>query len=224
MEVIKSRWEAWENICVKKSFEEKIQLKIIAMALGRTIYAVSKRIKKLELRKPTSLCGRIKGKKNQAPWVEKTLHDFTKMTEILHTYAPIKVAQKGQWALKEGYWISAPLVKDLRQGPCIGVVREENPSFAFSYPLEYILSKDPPFQRSRCEKVFINPFYVSLCHVEEWAISKGFYQVKESLRQHGFSYWKDGKHFSKAQLLIYINRIRLEKKLQPLAIYEDDNN
>ena len=30
---IKPRWETWERLCIEKSIEEKIQLKIIALAL-----------------------------------------------------------------------------------------------------------------------------------------------------------------------------------------------
>lgn len=53
-------------------------------------------------------------------------------------------------------------------------------------------------------------------------MSKGFHQVKNVLREQGLFYWKEGKYFSKAQLLVYVNRLRLEKKLQPLHLYEEE--
>ena len=224
-EWVKPRWKDWESNCIKKAFEEKIQHKVMAIALDRSITAVSKRIKKLGLRKPTPLRGRIKGMKNGDPWIEKTPLDFAKMAEILQTYAPLMVSQKGQWALKERYWGTAkPLAKGLERGQFIDCLRQENASFSTTHPFSCSYSKDPLPKKSRKEKSFSIPPYVTLSHIEEWAVSEGFHQVKEDLRQHGVFYWKDGKHFSKAQLLIYINQIRLENKLLPLAIYENESN
>jgi len=223
-EQLKARWKMWENTCVKIGFQEKIQLKVVAIALGRSVSSISKRIQKLGLRNPTPLTGRVRGKKNGAPWCEKIPNDFAKMTEILHTYAPLKAFQKGQLALKSAQWGTAkPLPKGLTRGICIGYVRKEKIPFFLANPLAYTLSQDSPPQKAPKEKPIKAPHYVSLHYVEEWAVSKGFHYVKEGLRQRGFFYWKDGKHFSKAQLLIYINRIRLEKKLQPLVLYEEDN-
>lgn len=222
-ELVKPQWKAWESDCIKKAFEEKIQLKIMAHALGRSITAVSKRIKKLGLRKPTSLPGRIKGEKNDSPWKEKIPRDLAKMAEILQTYAPLEISQKGHWALKEGYWGTAqPLAQGLSLGTHIDCLRQENASFSMYCSFDYTSSKDPLLKKQQKEKRLRIPFYVTLSHVEEWAVSEGFHRIKEGLQQHGVYYWKDGKHFSKAQLLIYINQIRFENKLKPLALYEEN--
>src|ERR1700722_1266491 len=85
---IKPRWKVWENACIKEAFKENVQLKVIAAALGRSMTAVSKKIKKLELRKTKPIQESIKGGKNHVPWVKKTSLDTVKMREILQTYAP----------------------------------------------------------------------------------------------------------------------------------------
>jgi hypothetical protein len=224
MTTIKMRWDDWENTCIKMAFEQKIQLKFIAAGLGRTVDSVSKKIKKLELREATSKRGRLKGDKNPNTRVKRLTQDLAKMRGILKTYAPLEAFQKGQLALKEGYWVSAaPLPQGLKSGECQGSLFQGNVSASFSLPLDYILSKDLPPQKLKREKTFGNPFYVSLLHVEQWAVSEGFYQVENGLQQRGLCYWKEGQYFSKAQLLIYVNRIRLDKRLQPLALYEEED-
>ncbi len=212
----KPRWQAWESTCIEKAIEHQIQLKVISRALGRTIASVSKKIKNLGLREFSAHRGRVKGVKNQRAWVEKTPFDLAKMKEILKAYAPVTTAQK------EGCRLCAPLSSQSRgEGKYLGSVSQGNALFSFTFPLEYILMKEDIPPKLKGQKVFGDPTYVSLCHVEEWAISEGFYRVEQNLRTHGFSYWKGGQYFSKAQLLMYVNRIRLDKKLQPLALYED---
>jgi hypothetical protein len=225
MAAIKPRWQDWENKCLKKAVEQKIQLKIMAFALGKTVDSVSKKIKKLGLRGENSKRGRLKGDKSDLSWVDKIPRDRAKMVDILQVYAPLQVSQKEQMALKEGYWVSSPLSSQgLKRGKSLGGISQEKASFSLSLSLDYILSKDHIPQKIKREKTFGDPFYVPLQHVEKWAVSEGFYQVGSPLQQRGLFYWKEGRYFSKAQLLIYVNRIRLERKLQPLAFYEEEEN
>src|SRR5207249_8295148 len=122
----------------------KIQHRIIAVALGRSVTSVSKKIKTLGLRLPSLIRGRLKGNKNDLPWVEKVPLDLTKMKDILQTYAPLKYSQKGQLALSERCWVPSKSLspKALMKGECIGTIAQENPSFSFSPSLDYILSKN----------------------------------------------------------------------------------
>lgn len=222
--LIKPRWKAWENACIRKAFEEKIQHKVIAVALGKSLTSVSKKIRKLGLREQTTHCGRIKGRKNEAPWKEKTPQDIKKMETILQIYAPLYISQKGQMALERGCWTTAKpfSLKTFTKNPSKGFVQQDNANFSFSFPLDYILSKDLLPQERPRKKTSYDPLFVSLCHIEEWAASEGFHHIKKGYLQHGLSYWKDGQYFSKAQLLIHVNRLRLERNLQPLALFEED--
>ncbi|OJW46888.1 MAG: hypothetical protein BGO67_07190 [Alphaproteobacteria bacterium 41-28] len=224
MTTIKMRWKDWENTCIRKAFEQKIQLKVIAAALGRTVDSVSKKIKKLELREETSKRGRLKGDKDSRARVERIPQDLAKMGKILKTYSPIKVSLKGLFILKNGYWILGnSLPQGLEKGEFQGGLSQENVSFSLSFPLDYILSKEPSPQKIKRKRTFENPVYVSLPHVEQWAVSEGFYKVESDLQRRGLFYWKEGRYFSRAQLLIYVNRIRLDRKLQPLAFYEEED-
>ena len=80
---IKSRWTDWESTCVKKAFEEKIQLKIMAIALRKTLTSVSKKIKKLGLRDTSCSSRRLRGEKSNIPRNEKAFQDSIKMKDIL---------------------------------------------------------------------------------------------------------------------------------------------
>ncbi len=222
--LIKPRWQAWENTCLIKAYDSNIQLKIIALALGRTMTSISKKIRELGLRTEAETRGRIRGKKNHAPWFEKSPLDLKKMNEILTSFAPIRFRQKGELALKENNWtFSKPLrLPDVNDGTEICRIEQRASPYSFSSPSDYILSKDHVAPREKKERLFGDPFYVPLHHVQEWALSEGFHLVKEELRRQGVSFWKEGKYFSRTQLLVYINRIRFERKLQPLAVEEDN--
>lgn len=221
--ITKPRWKAWENRCIQKSVEQKIQLKIMALALGRTLTSVSKKIRKLGLRGATSRRGRLKGDTGKNPLKERTSFELDRMGTILQKCAPLKAFQEGQLALKRGYWsTSTQLKKNTSRGQVLGHLEKENASFSFLPPLDYILKHDHMPQKEKRETSFGDPYYVSFFHMDKWAASEGFRQVERSLYQHGISYWKEGQYFSKAQLLIYVNQIRFERKLQPLALYEDE--
>ncbi len=225
MKGLKPRWKDWESTCIEKAVEHKIQLKVTAFALDKTVNSVSKKIKTLGLRKPTTKSGRLKGDKSQISLLERIPRDRAKMVEILQIYAPLQISQKAQLALKEGNWTSCPsLSVGLKKGESWGFISQENASFSSVSPLDYVLEKDRLPHKLKREKTFGNPLYVSLCYVEKWALSEGFYQVERGLQHHGLSYWKEGTYFSKAQLLMYVNRIRLDKNMQPLAIYEEEDS
>jgi hypothetical protein len=219
----KPRWKAWENACVQKAFEEQIQHKVIAVALRKSTTSVSKKITTLGLRKQTSKPGRIKGHKNQTCWKEKTPSDLIKMREILQAHAPLHLSQKRQSDLKKRCWTAAKLaLKETPKDLSISYLQQDMAAFSFSFPLDYILAKDPPSEKVRRVKVFGDPVYVSLHQVEKWALSEGFHYIKDRPPQQEISYWKDGRYFSKTQLLIYVNRLRLDRNLQPLALFEEE--
>jgi len=222
--LLKPRWEAWENMCIQKAFTQKIQHKIMAAALGRTVTAVSKKIKTLGLRVPSSIRGRLKGKQGLS-WRTKTPQDLTKMINILKTYAPLTYFQEGHMALQKGCWTtSAPtLSKNRNKGACVARMDHYNVPFSFVSPLDFIPSKGSNSQEAKemgAKKVPGEPDYVPLCYIEQWAQSKGFYKVRGILYQRGLSYWKDGSYFSRAQLLMHINRLRFEHHLQAITLIE----
>jgi hypothetical protein len=185
---------------------------------------VSKKIKQMGLRLSTAPSGRMKGEKLLVKENERTLLDLEKMTEILKKYAPLNVFLRAELNLKDGCWLSplSPPSKGLEKGCSVERVEKENASFYMNMPLDYIVSQDPPPLRRARLKTFKEPLCVPLYQVETWALREGFQQTQGVLQEHGLSYWKDGRHFSQAQLLIYINQIRHNKKLQPLLLLEEE--
>lgn len=222
--LLKPRWEAWENLCVQKAFAQKIQHKIMAIALGRTVSAVNKKITTLGLRAPSRVRGRIKGIKQNLSQMEKTPQDLSKMIEILQAYAPLKCFQMSQLALKKRYWTRSetPLCKEANKESYFGSIDLPNPEFSYTKALDFIPSKHP-FSKNIGSKNFSQePAYVSLRYVEKWADSEGFHRIRGVLQHRGLSYWKDGRYFSQAQLLMYVNRLRFEYHLQPLVLIEEE--
>jgi len=214
--LLKPRWTSWEEQCIQHAFEKKIQFEIIAAAMGRTLVAVSKKIKRLGLVKKST-------KENHKTKDGRPV-ELQKMREILKKFAPLAFSQKGQLVLREQYWVKTkPLsAKELKKGDCLHCISQDGASFSLQLPLHYMLSETPVMEEEQQENPTRNPFCVPLSYIEEWAVSEGFHHVSKNLRCHGFSYWKEGEYFSKAQLLIYINRIRLEKRLQPLTYHEEE--
>ncbi|MBY0272954.1 MAG: hypothetical protein K2X02_06055 [Alphaproteobacteria bacterium] len=207
---IKPRWESWENLCIKKSIEEKIQLKIIALALGKTLNAVSKKITHLGLRENSSKPGRRKGKRASLALKASSFTEIERMRRILSLYAPSDSLKKSQEALEKGVWVTAtplPLKK--------------NEGYSLQSSPAYILIKGKIPEKVRKQKVVGNPTYITAQHIENWATSEGFCLVGGNLIKRGLYYWKEGRYFSKAQILMHVNRLRLENSLQPVAIYED---
>jgi len=224
--LLKPRWMTWESVCLKVAFEQKIQLKIIAAALEKSVTSVSKKIRKLGLREERTRPGRLKGHSYDANGGEKISRDLAKMTEIIKTYTPFAYSQKVQICLQSGQQIGKkPLSQNLKKGASIaGIagIKQKDASYSFPSPLNYTLLDREGFQSHDVIKVPGEPLYISLCHIENWAMSKGFRQVKKPLWEQGVSYWKGGKYFSKAQVLVHINGIRLENKLKPLHLYEEE--
>jgi hypothetical protein len=222
--MLKPRWKAWENKCIQLAYQEKIQHKVIAAALGRSVTSISKRIKKLGLRFPTKTRGRIKGDKLYLKWKDKISLDFGKMKDILIKYAPLGACLEGQVVLGEGCWTSpqSPPLKNLRQGDFVGRVCQQNSLFSLGGSLDYNSFNNPLPLNVDIIKICKEPFSVSLQYVESWAASEGFHSVKGGLQNHGVSYWKNGQYFSQAQMLMLVNQKRFEKKLQPLTLYETE--
>ena len=207
---IKPRWETWENLCIKKSMEEKIQLKIIALALGKTLNAVSKKITHMGLRKTSSRPGRRKGRRASPALKASTFTEIERMRQILSLYAPNESLKKAQHALEKGAWVRATPSS-----------LKENKAYSLQSSPAYILIKGKIPDKVKKQKVAGNPTYITARHIEKWATSEGFCLVGGNLIKRGLYYWKEGHYFSKAQILMHVNRLRLENSLQPVAIYED---
>ncbi|MBX9621871.1 MAG: hypothetical protein K2X28_07620 [Alphaproteobacteria bacterium] len=207
---IKPRWEAWENLCIKKSMEEKIQLKIIALALGKTLNAVSKKITHMGLRKISSKPGRRKGKRALAALKASTFTEIERMRRILSLYAPSENLKKAQHALEKGAWVTATSASS-----------KENEGYSLQSSPAYILIRGKIPDKVRKQKIAGNPCYITAQHFESWATSEGFCLVGGNLIKRGLYCWKEGRYFSKAQILMHVNRLRLENSLQPVAFYED---
>ena len=224
--LVKPRWEALENTCLQRAFIQKIQQKIVAIALGRSASAVNKKIAHLGLRTPSSLKGRkrVGGEKQLLSQMEKTPEDLVKMTEILKTYAPIHCFQEGSLALKKRCWTQPQqlLHMDQDKGARIGRLDLYNSPFSFVKPLDFIHSDEPVSEDIRVKKIPGDPAYVSLHYVEQWANTEGFHKTKGALLQRGLSYWKEGRYFSQTQLLMHVNRLRFEQHLQPLCLIEEE--
>ncbi|MBP6952666.1 MAG: hypothetical protein KBD36_06305 [Alphaproteobacteria bacterium] len=220
----KPRWKDWENICVHDAVQEKIRLKVISAALGRTLTSVSKKIKKLGLKKSAN--GFRNKKKNNSilSAFSKMPVDLVKMNKIIEKHAPLTIFQEGKMVLQGGCWTKAsPMLQIKKKQQCIGSLQKKDASFTHGFPLEYNILKEKSVATTNKNRERQNPCYVSLQHVEEWAISDGFQLLEKRLQQHGLSYWKAGSYFSKTQLLIYVNSRRLEKKLHPLVFYEEES-
>lgn len=194
----------------------------MAMALGRSVPSINKKIQSLGLRLPSSQPGRRKGQKQLLSKAEN-LH---KMIEILRSDAPLEFFKKAERALKRMLLRRSKDVKFCfeSQTPDIpfAPVQFSGCEFTFVDPMDFFLINDAVPSR-RGEKAFSRePAYVSLQYVERWAAVKGFHKLKGKLEETGLSYWKNGAYFSRAQLLMHVNRLRYDNDLQPLALLEED--
>lgn len=222
--LLKPRWAVWENCCVQQAYKQKIQQNIMAIALGRTVPAISKKIQHLGLRVRSSIPGRVKGQRQTLPKSEKISLDFLKMRKILKNYAPLEFFKESEFALDKGAWTKIPtfLPNSKKEGKVMAYMELPNASFTLAQPMEYT-STHHPFSFQKGERQYAGePTYVSLCYVEQWANSQGFHKLRGKLEERGFSYWKNGTYFSKTQLLMHVNRLRYDHNLQPLALLEED--
>lgn len=221
---LKPRWALWEIQCIKKAFSQKVQHKIMALSLGKTASAVSKKITKLGLRAPSHTRGRTKGSFQGISKVGRTPNDVEAMKKILRTYAPLFCIQQGELALEKGYWTNGqmPLCKDGEKGVCFGHLEKGNASFSYVDPLDFIPSKNAAyvFQEQKLSPRQ-EPLYIASVSMEMWAESEGFQKTEGALKSMGLHYWKNGCYFSTTQLLIYINRIRADFNLQPLSFRKE---
>lgn len=222
----KQRWESWENICIQAAFTQDIQYKIMATALKRTVSSVNKKIKVLGLRPPSSLRGRIKGKKAVLPRMEKMPRDMAKMIEILRTYAPLEYFQEGQLALQKGYWThsQATLYSNKKGEKCFDAIAYADFPYSFVKTLEFFSSTTLTSPNNRIKRIAGDPAYVPLYFIEKWAASEGFHKIRGILQRQGFSYWKNGTYFSQTQLLMHVNRIRFTHHLQPIVLMEEEES
>lgn len=215
---IKPRWKAWENICIEKAFQQKIQLKIIALGMGRTVTSINKKIKALGLRKPNHKCGRKKGSGFDVSLTEKLIDDRKKMTKIIEDYAPLRCREQRTLNLANGSWsLSGATV--CHNAPWYTTKTRGSSSFTPSFTYELSNEEIPTPQTSQPD--MREPVYVPIKLVEQWAVKEGFHQLKKGLSQRGLRYWKSGQYFSHAQLLIYLNHRRFEKRLHPITIYDE---
>lgn len=211
---IKPRWKAWENTCIEKAFQQKIQLKIIALAMERTVSSVNKKIASLGLRKGGSKPGRLKGSGSDLSLLEKQEKDREQMSQIIEDFAPLQYIQKRTMRLKEGCWsISRP---EFDSGE-----NKKKSSFSANPLSHFRLLEDELPNIWEGVHDIREPIYVPLKYVEEWAVKEGFYRVGRVLGQKGLSFWKNGQYFSNAQLLIYLNHRRFEKNLHPITFNDE---
>lgn len=204
---IKPRWETWERLCIEKSIEEKIQLKIIALALGKTLNAVSKKMTHMGLRKISSKSGPQKGKRASPALKATTFTEIERMREIISLYAPKENLVKAQLALEKGEWV---------QEQSLPIKHEA--AFSLQSTPAYTLMRDTIPDKVKKTRKAEDPCYVTAKHIQNWAMSKGFCSVGENLTQHGVLYWKEGRHFSKTQMMMHVNQLRLENNLKPLIL------
>jgi len=195
---IKPRWKDWENKCIKLAFEKKIQHKVISVALDKTVTAINKKIKKLGLRDPFSKPGRIKGQKCSLKIEQRISRDILEMSKIMESFCPNPNRQS------------------------IPKMSKRNAKFSQTASFHYILTKPDQPNQTRIERIAGYPFYVPYEHVEQWAISEGYCRVENNLQKVGLCLWKDGRYFSRAQVLMCVNGLRKEKNLKPL-FYEEEN-
>lgn len=220
----KIRWKTWENAIIVAAFGKNIHHKIIAETLNRTVSAVSHRIKRLSLRVPTHKRGRVKGQKSCLPLHEKVEHDRQLMLELVKKLAPLEHREECLLPFADKSWSTAVPNHFVISGKRKRVDKLATNKVAYQYtpPWDYILTREQRSKKPRQKKIFGDPFYVPHFHVEQWAFQNGFYQVTGALKRQGVTYWKEGKYFTLAQLLIYVNKVRYERKLQPLAIEENE--
>lgn len=171
---------------------------------------MSKKITHLGLRKISSRPGRRKGKRASPSLKASTFTEIERMRQILSLYAPNENLKKAQHALEKGTWVTA--TPSSLKG---------NEGYSLQSSPTYILIKGKIPDKVRKEKVDADPCYITAQHIETWAVSEGFCLVGGNLIKRGLYYWKEGHYFSKAQILMHVNRLRLENSLQPVAIYED---
>ena len=211
---IKPRWKAWENTCIEKAFQQRIQLKIIALAMERTVSSVNKKIASLGLRKCGSKPGRQKGSGSDLSITEKEAKDREQMTQIIEAFAPLRYIQRRTMPLKEGCW--SLFAQESTSGS-----RKKKSTFNANPLSHFNLLDDELPNVWEGGSDIREPVYVPLKYVEEWAEKDGFYRVDRLLDQKGLSFWKNGQYFSNAQLLIYLNHRRFEKNLHPITFNDE---
>lgn len=204
----KPRWTHWEGECLKIALEQEIPLKIIAFVLQKSLTSVSKKIRKLGLRPLGLRRGRLKGLSYGCKG-QRVFQEIRKMINLVRTYAPPSSLLK-----KEEEEKLAPSYRDK--------LSQQNCPYSLAYGLPYTFLEEKEVSFPGIEQAYDHSLYIPFCYVEKWALLKGFHRVQANLRAHGIWYWKQGKYFSQAQVLLQLNGIRLSKKLEPLHLYEEE--
>jgi hypothetical protein len=208
----KPRWASWEDLCLKAAFKKKIQLKIIATALQKTVTSVSKKIRALGLRQENTKPGRLKGDEYNGNWSERTSLDFENMMMILRTYAPLSSSSSKHLPV-------FPPEKSIKRE--YRVVQKNSP-YSFAPSLAYAVLEEKSISLPGISKGYDNSVSIPLCYLEQWALLKGFQEASPELKEQGLLYWRQGRYFSKAQVLVCLNGIRLLKKLKPVFLDEEE--
>lgn len=180
---------------------------MMAAALGRTVTAVNKKITALNLR-VASTKTTIKREK------DKETKNLLQMVSILKSYAPLQCFQEGQLALKHGCWTNAQPIA------AFDADEEEALYSMASHHFHCDVVKPLALAETGETKIQGEPEYVSLGYVEQWAAAEGFFKTTGELQERGLTYWKNGTYFSQAQLLMHVNLLRFEHRLQPVALIE----
>jgi hypothetical protein len=210
------RWTPWEGLCLKAAFEQKIQLKIIAGALQKTVDSVSKKIKTLGLRRKNSKPGRVRGDEYNGNSNERTSLDFENMMRILQMYAPFSGAFIRQ---------SLQLIPQKSSEDKYKVVQNNSAySFVPSLSYNYDVLEEKHISLPGISKEYDNSISIPPAYLEQWALFKGFQQASPELKEQGVLYWRHGRYFSKAQVLVQLNGIRLSKQLKPVFLDEEEKS
>ncbi len=205
--ITKPRWVQWEQSCLEVAFHQKIQLKIIARALQKTLNSVNKKIGALKLRS-----GKHQKEEN-LPWHIKTPQDVTDMLTILAHHAPEGEAAQRKEEFAKLTWAQPLNGKDTPERLA------ENARYICGIPLTPATQEKWGVAEIKAE-----PEYVSLQYVETWAASQGFYPLSGPLLENGYRFWKDGQYFSRTHMIMHINRLRLAENLKPLYLQSEEED
>lgn len=210
----KPRWHEWEIKCIHAAFHQKIQLKVVAFSLNKSPNAINKKIGSLGLRNHGPSQGQ------DVHFMLKLSHDVKSMLAILDTFAPQEHRQTIQTALAKTAWAyPQPLVPPTKtqDQPFLAEAAATLCGTPFTYQ-EKKLKCDEALKGSSV------PSHVSLPYVEQWAKAEGFHKVRDALREKGVLFWKEGRYFSRAQILMHMNTQRFENNLSPLYLQSQESD
>jgi hypothetical protein len=221
---LKPRWTEWERQCLQVAVSKKIQHKVVSLSLRRSVSSINKQLKTLGLCKVKQNVNPRNTRKTLLNSKRQTSRDLKEMNKILKSFAPLHFYQKGSLDLKKEYWQKDPIssLKKTEKGRSLYSIKKKDAEYVISPLDHYIMNRPEPFHQTRIEKIAGYPFYVPYQHVEQWALLAGYRPVQNGLSQTGLRFWKDGHYFSKAQLLMIVNKIRTERNLRPILYDKEE--